>query len=97
MRMRLYGRRVGLLAGALLTILWSLTAQTPAAATTPVKRTLTYDAVDYWRARVLRPLPPRQTTAGVDGQRCDVPGSGQARCVAALQEEIRDDAPADAG
>lgn len=50
MRMRLYGRRVGLLACALLTIQWSLDAQTPATATTAAKRQLTYEAVDYWRA-----------------------------------------------
>src|SRR5580765_6717970 len=40
------GRTVITLAGALLALQWSLTAQTPVTA----KRPLTYDVVDYWKS-----------------------------------------------
>jgi dipeptidyl aminopeptidase/acylaminoacyl peptidase len=55
MRMRLGGRTVVLLVGALIAFQYSLTAQTPSApmtaSATPsaAKRPLTYDVVDYWR------------------------------------------------
>ena len=49
MRMRVHGRRLGLLAAALLTIQWSLTAQTPSATTASAKRPISYDVVDSWR------------------------------------------------
>src|SRR6266542_5991488 len=49
MRTRVHGRRLGLLAAALLTIQWSLTAQTPSATTASAKRPISYDVVDSWR------------------------------------------------
>ena len=50
MGMRLHGRRLGLLAAALLTIQWSLTAQTPRATSASAKRPISYDVVDSWRS-----------------------------------------------
>ena len=50
MRMRPLGRRLGLLAGAVLTIQWSLTAQPPSSATPSTKRPITYDVMDSWRS-----------------------------------------------
>src|SRR5437867_1968471 len=50
MRMRPLGRRLGLLAGAVLTIQWSLTAQTRSSATPSTKRPITYDVMDSWRS-----------------------------------------------
>jgi dipeptidyl aminopeptidase/acylaminoacyl peptidase len=50
MCMRLHGRRLGLLAATLLTIQWSLTAQTPSSATPSAKRPITYDVMNSWRS-----------------------------------------------
>src|SRR5688500_17083250 len=47
MRLRLHGRTVLTLVGALLALQWSRTAQGPAAA---AKRPLTYDVVDSWKS-----------------------------------------------
>src|SRR3954451_15734420 len=47
MRLRLHGRTLITIVGALLALQWSLTAQSPATAT---KRPLTYDVVDYWKS-----------------------------------------------
>ena len=47
MRLRLHGRTVITLVGALLALQWSLTAQSPS---TAAKRPLTYDVMDYWRS-----------------------------------------------
>jgi dipeptidyl aminopeptidase/acylaminoacyl peptidase len=46
MRLRLHGRTVFTLVGALLALQWSLTAQMPASG----KRPLTYDVVDSWKS-----------------------------------------------
>src|SRR4051812_42207398 len=47
MRLRLHGRTLITIVGALLALQWSLTAQSPATAT---KRPLTYDVMDYWKS-----------------------------------------------
>src|SRR3954464_2767691 len=47
MRLRLHGRTLITIVGALLALQWSLTAQSPAIA---AKRPLTYDVMDYWKA-----------------------------------------------
>src|SRR5919112_6133130 len=47
MRLRLHGRTLITIVGALLALQWSLTAQSPA---TAAKRPLTYDVVDYWKS-----------------------------------------------
>src|SRR3954451_16664878 len=47
MRLRLHGRTVITIVGALLALQWSLTAQSPA---TAAKRPLTYDVMDYWKS-----------------------------------------------
>jgi dipeptidyl aminopeptidase/acylaminoacyl peptidase len=46
MRLRLHGRSVVLLVGALLAFQWALTAQSPATG----KRPITYDVMDSWRS-----------------------------------------------
>src|SRR3954447_18405197 len=47
MRLRLHGRTLITIVGALLALQWSLTAQSPAIA---AKRPLTYDVMDYWKS-----------------------------------------------
>src|SRR3954465_3186344 len=47
MRLRLHGRTLITIVGALLALQWSLTAQSPA---TAAKRPLTYDVMDYWKS-----------------------------------------------
>jgi dipeptidyl aminopeptidase/acylaminoacyl peptidase len=47
MRLRLHGRSVVTLVGALLALQWSLTAQGPAPG---AKRPITYDVMDYWKS-----------------------------------------------
>src|SRR4051794_12754795 len=53
MRLRLHGRSVFTLVGALLALQWSLAAQTSSQASPPspsAKRPLTYDVVDSWKS-----------------------------------------------
>ena len=61
MRKSLRGRTVITLAGALLALQWSLTAQTPVTA----KRPLTYDVVDYWKSIQGTRLSRRRPVAGL--------------------------------